>query len=278
MGSIVACTAVLLLSLSLPTGYFAITLMLLLVIVLTFRDANGDPILGKLVLGGTVLGAVYSISSGNGLHNFGIGAAAILPFLILYAARHLDHVVSTPRWQRIGTSVVSVLAGAVLVNGILNPYREPASIHEMQRTTTVPAFAGIWMSPTKVEALQQLRQLTDRPVLRGKRLLVAGPHPWVYFATPAAPSTPMAFMHFSGGPPADRIISEQLFRHGEPDAILITNLVPDPVHAKIEEWMRGGFIAEKIALPTDFPVHYWIVVRNMIRGEVVLLQRKPSGT
>ena len=274
-GVLAGCVGVMVLGVTLPTGYFGITAFMLLLIALGFGPAVRDPRPGDIALLGTALGVVYSLSSGNGLHNFGIGAAAVLPYLGLHAAKRLEQLAVATSRSRLLALAPTLLAGAVLVNGVLNPYREPASISEMEPVRGVPAFAGLWTSPTKVEALKYVRQLSDRPELAGKRLLVAGPHPWIYFATPARPTTPMAFMHFSGGPAADRLIAEQLFTHGEPDAILITNLVPDPIHARIEEWMKGGFTAEKIVLPRDFPIHYWVVVRSAIRGELVLLQRKP---
>jgi hypothetical protein len=169
-----------------------------------------------------------------------------------------------------------VLALLLVVNAAANPYREARGFEGFARVTTVPAFAGIWVSPVKLEAIELLHRIAVPRELAGRRLLVAGPHPWLYFATQSIPTTPMVFMHFSGGKLQHDLLGERLFRNGEPEVILLTNRVPAQVQSKIVEWMQRGCESVHLRVPLEFFLRYQVMTRNELANELVLIRRTSS--
>lgn len=259
------------------TGYFATTVSMLLLMGLAVSRPGPDvkPVM-ELVMLGSVLAAIFAFTSGNGLHNFGMGAAVVLPFLLLYATRQLHDL---PRPAVMGVlrhAVTPSIVALLLLNAASYPYREQISWAALERTQGVPAFEGIWTALVKTDAVKFFHRLAPHGEVAGKRLLVAGPHPWAYFAFRAQPATPMFFMHFTGGDAVHQLVADRLFIGGEPDAILITNPVPPQIHAKITLWMEKGCTAEKIALPPWFTQRYHDLLRYELGGEALLLRRAPK--
>jgi len=261
----------------LPMGYFAATVFLVLLTGLAACDENAaaPPLLDLVVIGG-VLGVVFSISSGNGLHNFGIGAAAVLPFLALFAARRLSEL-TTPvaaLVRDIGAPAIAIL---LLAKAVFTPYREERDWLRLERVRDVPAFAGIYTSRVKIEAIQAFRRLAGDDPLIGRRALVAGPHPWIYFALRATPVTPMAFMHFSGKPEAYDFLAERMFRHGQPDVVFLTNPVPRAIGRQVEAWSRAENTVRTLPLPIGFIRRYQALTDFDFAGQVYLLSRRTTG-
>ncbi|MFI5337600.1 MAG: hypothetical protein ACHQ5A_12500, partial [Opitutales bacterium] len=142
------------------TGYFAISvyLMLLLVLAAWARSEDG-PLLTELTAVAAELGAVMAGSSGNGLHNFGVGAAGVMPFFLLYAARHLERLGTGLVPAIIRQGLLPFLVVSIVLNGMRHPYREERGLTGFASVRAVPAFAGLYTSPTKIEAIKRFRQL-----------------------------------------------------------------------------------------------------------------------
>lgn len=231
------------------------------------------PELAKLLIAGLTLSAVVAVTSGNGAYNFGVGAAGVLPFLVLHSARAARNLSS-----RIGGTAAMALApgfaALLLLNGALHPYREERLPASFQRITGVPAFAGIHTSPVKIAALQAVQTLTADVRLAGKRVLVAGPHPWIYFAAGGVPTTPMVFMHFS----AEResvydLVADRMFRTGEPDFVFLTNRVPAAIGRRIREWSARGQSERGVELPAATLRAYHDLTGYGFGGKIYLLSR-----
>ncbi len=271
-----AVTAALGICLQWETGYFAICAYILLLVQATCSAPPEDwSRLADLALVGTVAGSVFTFASGNGLPNFGVGAAAVLPFLVLPGVLRLSPAVSAPGASLGATALLAAVPALLVINGWRHPYHEARDWSGFAPIREVPAFRGIWTSPVKREAIRRFRALPDR--LAGQRLLVAGPQPWLYFVFGAEPATPMFFMHFSGGPAADAMIAEQLFQAGEPDAILVASGLPPPVHARIARWLERECRGDRIVLPAEFVLRYRVQTWYDVATEIWLFRRQPPA-
>ncbi|HUR60217.1 MAG TPA: hypothetical protein VM029_21010 [Opitutaceae bacterium] len=278
LGALAAGGAMLLaMSMKWATGYFAtsVHMLLLLGLCVAMRREDTRPVL-DLVMMATVLSTVFAFTSGNGLHNFGMGAAVVIPFLLLYVARQLHELRLAPLPLPLRHAAPPAIVALLLLNAGSYPYREQLGWDALERVRGVPAFSGIWTSFVKTDAVKLFRRLAPRGELQGRRLLVAGPHPWAYFAFGAEPATPMFFMHFTGGDTVHEMLAERLFLHGPPDAILITNTMPPPIHAKIVQWIEQGCTAQKAALPPWFTQRYHELLRYELADEILLLRREPK--
>ena len=258
------------------TGYFATSVYMVLLMTLCALNVRyDDKSLAELVAVATVLAAVFGFTSGNGVHNFGLGVAVAIPFLLLYCSRQLGELEFVPLQGFISFGAPPAIVALLLFNAASYPYREQQGWDGFERVPGVPAFAGIWTSFVKADAVKLFRQLAPHGELTGQRLLVAGPHPWAYFAFRAQPATSMFFMHFTGGDRVHEVVAERLFLGGEPDAILITNSVPPQIHARINQWMGKGCTVQKISLPPWFIQRYHDLLRYDLGNEVMLLRRDP---
>jgi hypothetical protein len=257
------------------TGYFV---SFIIVTALVALAASGAPDAGGKVAAltgvGAVIGAIVSCTSSNGVHNFGVGAAGVMPFLFLYGARA---VASIPA-SRLAGAALPALAGLLLWNGLLNPYAEQDFKEDFHRIEGVPAFRGIWTSKEKIEAITRFQALIAPVDLRGRRVLVIGPHPWLYFVTKGEPATPMFWMLFIGAPESYEVVAARLFRPGPPDAILLTeNTLPPPIGAKMHEWMETPFAAERTTLPPHFILRFGRQAGVLFPPEVFLLSRSATA-
>jgi hypothetical protein len=272
---IVALLVVIMLYLHPGTGYFAHTIFLILLVLLALGAESGPTTVpAGLAIIGTFAGAVFSFTSGNGLHNFGIGAASVIPFLVLVLIGRLDH--SATGRLPLGTAAIApALVALFLINAALHPYAEQKPWHRFFPVTGVPAYRGIWTSPVKIAAVEKLRALAPSGTLQGRRVLVIGPQPWLYFVLGGQPATPMFFMHFDGHDAADRIVADRLFRGGMPDCIVLsTTTLPPPIATPVLAWSRQSFQITKIILPADFVSDFLHQTRYRFSPEVFLLERE----
>jgi len=259
------------------TGYFAVTVFFTVLIVLT-RTATSVASRRRVIdLAGLalVLGSVGSFSSGNGLHNFGVSAAAVMPFLMLHCSRDFGETAAGQALGWMGHAVAPTLALLFVVNGAWLPYRELPVWHPFERVQGIPAFRGIAASAEKVRILSVFAGIGRSVDVRGRRLLVAGPHPWLYFAWEAQPVTSMVYMHYSGTDATHAIAAARLFSKGEPDSILITNQVPSAIAARLEEWSAKGCTAHRFTLRPGFLSRYEWLVNETLLPELVVLRREP---
>jgi hypothetical protein len=178
--------------------------------------------------------------------------------------------------RQLAQPALAALVFLMLFNGVLNPYGEQRVWHRFKPIVGVPAFKGIWTSPVKIEAIDLFRTLSGPGTLQGKRLLVIGPHPWLYFVLGGQPSTPMLFMHYQGREEAYSLVAEKLFRDGMPDAILLTNMnAPGPIAGQLGKWAQQDYTVRSITLQDDFIQHYGQQTGYYLPREVILLARPP---
>ncbi|HUR60218.1 MAG TPA: hypothetical protein VM029_21015 [Opitutaceae bacterium] len=261
------------LSVDWSAGYFApLFFVVLLVLLVGSQQRSDDTTAADLGLFGLLLGTVFSISGGDGIRNFATGAAPVFPFLIMLVAGRQCRGDVLPVWVQAAAAPLLVML--LLLNGAVHPYREQRGWSGFQRVRGVPAFAGIWTSPDKIDALERFRELSENGALRGKRVLVAGPHAWLYFTSGGQPATPMFFMHYTADQEAHYTwIADRLFRTGEPDAIFLTNSVPPPIGKKIQEWAQAGPRERSLQLPIGFIRRYRRQTDYDFAGQIYLLTR-----
>lgn len=254
------------------TGYFAITIYgVLLLLLVMVAGPEERPAATGLVVIGTVGGAVVGFTSGNGLSSFGIGAAAVIPFLVLHCARRLERA-GLPGASAVGPGLALML----LLNGIATPYLEQSIRADFHPVRGVPAFRGIWTSREKTEAIEKFLPLTANGALRDRRVLVVGPHPWLYFVLGGQPTTSILFMKFDGSATVYEQAAARLFRAGPPDVIVLTaTLLPPPFAALYQEWARGPHQTTVLPVSADFNHRFQLQTNFGFTPEVFVLSRPP---
>ena len=254
------------------TGFFALASFgaLLAALAAQGRVLPGGGDLAALGLAG---GTLFACTSGNGLHNFGVGCAFVLPFLIARLATALE--AERARHPHVLLPLV-LLPALMLVQGMRQPYREERGLAGFDWIQGVPALRGLQTSPDKRQALAVYRTLQGDLDLTGKRLLVIGPQPWIYFASGAVPATPMFFMHFDGIPAVDRILAERLFQAGEPDFLLVSCPVPPELYPPIQAWVGRGSTMVHLPLPQPFKSRYELLTGYILGDSLMLFQKVPA--
>lgn len=254
---------------SLGTGPFASLVFLFLLPLADRKDVMAT----KFAVVGVVLGSVFAFTSSNGAQNFGIGAAAILPFLALHAGGRAQ-APRTKGARRLSPALIAASAGWLLLcNGTAHPYRESAGWLRFEPVTTVPAFRGLRTSAVKLEVLKLFSGICLPGALRGKRVLVAGPHPAFYFYSAGQPSTSMFFLHSTGQPQAYRLAAERLFQNGEPHCVLLVDQPPLEINASIVSWAKTGCTVNSVRVPPSLNREYFEMVGYDFSPEIVLLTR-----
>ena len=259
-------------------GYYAPLLLVgLLLLLAVYLRRTDDTIAAELGFVGLLLGTVFAVSGGDGILNFSTGMAPAIPYLVLVGAHWVAGRGTDLLPAIVRHATLPFLVVALVLNGALHPYREQRGWSGFQRIRDVPAFAGIWTSRTKIDSLEAIRRLSEHGALRGQRVLVAGPHAWIYFACGGQPTTPMLFMHYTAAREEHYTwIAERLFHHGEPDAIFLTNPVPAPIGKRIQEWASRGSQERNVGLSTGFIRRYQRQMQYDFAGHVFLLTRQPS--
>jgi hypothetical protein len=246
-------------------GYFSSAVFITVLALALSREAALRKSVRDLAIVGAVLGTVFAFTSGNGVHNFGLGVAGITPFLALHAARSGATVLRP--------FLAAFAAWLLLLNGVFHPYRELREWTDFQPVTTVPAFKGIRTSAVKHELLELFAKICPPGALQGKRVLVAGPHPAFYFYSGGQPVTPMIFMHYTGNESAYELVAQRLFQNGIPDVVLITNSTPRAIHDRIMEWAQPGCTMRTIPVELSFRRRYWELEGYDLSAEIVILTR-----
>lgn len=255
------------------TGFFAFGIFFLLLAALAVAARPEDDIFALPLLG-LAGGAIFAATSGNGLNNFGVGCAPVLPLL---AARLAGCLEAAPPRRSHALLPLVLLPGLMLVHGMRHPYREHPGVSGFVPAAGVPAFRGLRMAPEKARMVATFRALQAAWPLAGRRLLVIGPQPWIYFASRGVPTTPMLFMHFDGIDAVDRMLAERLFQAGDPDFIVVTSVVPVPIHARLQEWIERGSDLAHLALPREFKFRYELLTGYPLADHLVLLRRTPAS-
>lgn len=255
------------------TGFFAAGIFLVLLACLIAGPRPPEAAV-ELVALAFVSGVTGAVASGNGLHNFGVGCAAFLPLLACYAGARLE-----PAWPGRGLAALALvlLPLGLVINGMRHPYREQTGLDDFIPIPGVPAYKGISTSPEKIRALAIYRALETGHDLQGRRVLVIGPQPWIYFASRSVPTTPMLFMHFDGNPKVDQILADRLFIHGEPEFIVVTASMPVPVQQRVLAWLGKDGMLSHIPFPPDFKASYEAQTHYFLGDSMLLMTRKPKA-
>lgn len=260
------------------TSHFAITVFFGLLILLAGPGGRPEEkIPAELAVTGTIAGAVFAFISANGLPSFGVGAAGLIPFLVLYAGRHLQPARPGPVPFRAAV-LPPLLVLMLLANGALTPYREQPFWLPFKPVPGVPAFRGIRTSPLKVRAVEIFQQALPWGSLQGKRILVLGSHPWLYFVLGGEPTTPILFMKFDGKPEAYELAALRMHRRAQPDVVLLTEpFTPPPIATWLFQWAGPKGVHEKIIpLSNEFTRAYNQHTGGIFAHEVFILTRPPA--
>lgn len=255
------------------TGFLAIGSLVAVLAALAIAARPVDDGLELAVLG-LAGGAIFAATSGNGLNNFGVGCAPVLPLL----AARLAGILEVAQARRSYALLPLVLLpGLLLVHGMRHPYREHRGVSGFSPIAGVPTFRGLRAAPEKARMVATFRALQGDWPLARRRVLVIGPQPWIYFASRAVPATPMVFMHFDGIDAVDQMLADRLFQAGDPEFIVVTSVVPVPIHARLQEWMAHGSAFAHLALPPEFKLRYELLTGYALGDHLVLLRRVPAS-
>lgn len=259
------------------TGHFSITIFFVLLILLAGPGGQRDATIpAGLAVIGTVAGAVFAFTSGNGLPSFGVGTAGLIPFLVLFAGRHLQPA-GDGRPSFFAAVLPPGLALLLLANGALTPYREQPFWEPFKPIAGVPAFRGIKTSPVKVRAVEIFQQASPWGTLRDKRVLVLGSHPWLYFVLGGEPATPILFMKFDGPTKVYELAVRRLARQEQPHVVLLTEpFTPPPIADWLFKWAEPGVTEKIIQLPNEFTFNFNRQTGGIFAPQVFILTHPPA--
>ncbi|MDI1249653.1 MAG: hypothetical protein PSV13_12385 [Lacunisphaera sp.] len=276
-GGLAALFAVLLATRQCQTGQFALAVFFALLILLAGSRVQSDArSTAGLAVIGVLVGTVFAGSSANGLPSFGVGAAALIPFLVLFAGRRLQPS-ETGRSALLAAVLPPAVGLMMLLNGMLSPYREQPFWKEFKPVTGVPAFRGIRTSPLKIRAIELFQQASPWGTLQGKRILVLGSHPWLNFVLGGEPATPVLFMKFDGKPEAYELVARRLSRRPQPDVVVLTEHYMPPAIARwFLTWTRPDLGQKTIPLTEDFRLYFKWHTGGVFASEVFILTRQPG--
>jgi hypothetical protein len=276
-GGLAALFAVLLATRQCLTGHFAITVFFALLILLAgSRGQSDNKSMAGLAVIGVLAGAVFAGSSGNGLPSFGVGAAALIPFLVLFAGRRLQSA-ETGRPALLAAVLLPAVVLMILLNGMLTPYREQQFWKEFKPITGVPAFRGLRTSPLKIRAIEIFQQASPWGTLQGKRILVLGSHPWLYFVLGGEPATPILFMKFDGKAEAYELAARRIARRPQPDVVVLTEPYMPPAIAQwFVGWTKPDLGQKTIPLTDEFRLYFQWHTGGVFAAEAFILTRPPG--
>lgn len=223
----------------------------------------------KIVIMSLLVSLTYAITSGNGFDAFYRGFLLGLPFIFYEFSRSALVTLSLPgeRWfvYGSGSTLIILLIGTIL----FHPYRDDYLWNLMPIKADVPAFQGLYISADKEIILEEGQRLLQG-IPEGKKILVVGPHPWIYPVTQGKAETAMIYMHLRQAPevyaPLGRVLAGK-----DPEVIIIAwESIPQPVKVAIEGMLyRKQFRCEE-SIPS--PKMLNAIERNDMKGFSVLIK------
>lgn len=188
----------------------------------------------KIVTMSLLISLTYAITSGNGFYAIYRGFFLGLPFIFYEFSRNsfLPVLRLRERWfvYGLGSTLIILLFGTIL----FHPYRDDYVWNLRPNMSDVPAFKGLFISADKEIILEEgLRMLPGNS--KDKKVLVVGPHPWIYPLTQGKAETAMIYMHLRQPAevyvPLGRVLGSK-----DPQIIIIAwDSIPAPVKVAIEE-------------------------------------------
>jgi hypothetical protein len=161
----------------------------------TIKDKKKKYILIKILISAILISAFYSLSSGNGFFAVYKGFFILFGFLYLVTSSVIEEEKDKKKELYFSLFGIIIFFG-ILINILSHPYRDNNIFNTWHKIPGIYAYENIYISKTKFLAIQEIRK--NISISENKKLLVLGPHPWIYFALNARPETPHFFNHFSG--------------------------------------------------------------------------------
>jgi hypothetical protein len=161
----------------------------------TIKDKNKKYILIKILISAILISIFYSLSSGNGFFAVYKGFFILFGFLYLVTSSVIEEEKDKKKELYFSLFGIIIFFG-ILINILSHPYRDKNIFNTSHKIPGIYAYENIHISKTKFLAIQEIRK--NISISENKKLLVLGPHPWIYFALNARPETPHFFNHFSG--------------------------------------------------------------------------------
>lgn len=189
-----------------------------------------------------LIATTYGIASSNGfMQTHGASMLAAPFFAALAAMKNGGEDHNTARsFRRVFARSLSVGIFAVFVIIFLaRPYQDGYLWNQVARSTVdAKAFRFVRMTEEKAAAISHIRQvLSDIP--EGKKIMVIGAHPWIYFATNTQPDTDMIFMHSITLPKAFELLASKLASR-RPEYIVLAGQVSFPVLEAFRHIINAG--------------------------------------
>lgn len=167
----------------------------LMTVAATIKDKNKKHILIKILIATILISIFYTLSSGNGFFVVYRGFFILFGFLYLVTSSVIEEEKDKKKELYFSLFGIIIFFG-LLINILSHPYRDKNIFNTLHKIPNVYAFENIYISKTKFLAIQEIRK--NISISENKKLLVLGPHPWIYFALNARPDTPHFFNHFYG--------------------------------------------------------------------------------
>ncbi|WP_415890275.1 hypothetical protein ACMXYV_02845 [Neptuniibacter sp. SY11_33] len=209
----------------------------------------------RLISAGLLFSLSYSITSGNGMFNFGLGAGAVLPTLIGIGCLAHNNILREKGKFHLLDFILLCLPIFIIVSALLHPYRESPVWKLTSQIENAPVFQGILTTPEKNElASKVIEQLGS--VKQDKTIIVLGPQPWMYFTTPAQIHTPMLFMHFPDSEETLEFVARKIASAAKPDVIVIVEQLPKSIAREIQQILNAGYSCSTALLDEDLIVRY----------------------
>ena len=167
----------------------------LMTVAANIKDKNKKHILIKILIATILISIFYTLSSGNGFFVVYRGFFILFGFLYLVTSSVIEEEKDKKKELYFSLFGIIIFFG-LLINILSHPYRDKNIFNTFHKIPNVYAFENIYISKTKFLAIQEIRK--NISISENKKLLVLGPHPWIYFALNARPDTPHFFNHFYG--------------------------------------------------------------------------------
>jgi hypothetical protein len=167
----------------------------LITVAATIKDKNKKHVLIKILISAMLISIFYCLTSGNGFFVVYRGFFILFGFLYLVTSSVVEEEKDKKKELYFSLFGIIIFFG-LLINILSHPYRDKNIFNKFYKTSNVYAFENIYISKTKFLAIQEIRK--NISISENKKLLVLGPHPWIYFALNASPDTPHFFNHFYG--------------------------------------------------------------------------------
>jgi hypothetical protein len=180
-----------------------------------------------------VVGTTMALTSGNGLAQFFGAAMMAAPFFAVLPIA--EDRASVPGPARLFGVALPVVYAVVW---LAHPYLDAPLWRLSGSGDAAPAYRYLRISPEKEALLAWARDALSE-VPPGARVLVVGPHPWIYFAIDARPDTEMLYLHPYGATEAYELIARRL-ESRRPAYVIVAGEVPLPVDRAVTRMLAEG--------------------------------------